>query len=42
MDRKRYPRGIEREASQHITAFSLGGLDRLAVERRAEEACDAV
>jgi AcrR family transcriptional regulator len=42
MDRKRYPRGIEREASQHITAFSLGGLDRLAGEHRAEGARHAV
>jgi hypothetical protein len=32
LNRKRYPRGIERAASQHITAFSLGGLDRLAAQ----------
>jgi AcrR family transcriptional regulator len=34
MRRSRYPRGIVREAAEHITAFSLGGLDRLAAGRR--------
>lgn len=38
MRRVRYPRGIEREASEHITAFSLGGLERLALQRRAGRA----
>jgi AcrR family transcriptional regulator len=42
MDRKRYPHGIERAASEHITAFSLGGLDGLARQRRAEGARHAV
>jgi AcrR family transcriptional regulator len=42
MGRKRYPGGLTREAAEHITAFSLGGLERLAVERRAEGARDAV
>jgi AcrR family transcriptional regulator len=38
MGRSRYPRGIEREAAAHITAFSLGGLEKLAAERREERA----
>jgi len=42
MGRSRYPRGIEREAAEHITAFSLGGLARLAAERREERARHAV
>ena len=42
MGRSRYPRGIEREAADHITAFSLGGLQKLAAERREERARRAV
>jgi AcrR family transcriptional regulator len=34
MGRSRYPRGHTREAAGHITAFSLGGLERLAAEHR--------
>jgi len=34
MGRSSYPRGITREAAEHITAFSLGGLERLAAGRR--------
>ncbi len=34
MGRARYPRGTEREAAEHITAFSLGGLERIAAARR--------
>jgi AcrR family transcriptional regulator len=34
MGRSSYPRGLTRDAAEHITAFSLGGLDRLAAERR--------
>jgi len=30
---KRYPRGIEREAAAHITAFSLGGLEQITANR---------
>jgi len=35
MGRARYPRGLTREAAEHITAFSLGGLERLSAARRA-------
>jgi len=34
MGRVRYPRGFEREAAEHITAFSRGGLDQLVAARR--------
>jgi hypothetical protein len=34
MGRSRYPRGLTREAAEHITAFSLRGLERLAARRR--------
>ncbi len=36
--RSQYPRGHTREAADHITAFSLGGLERLAADRRARRA----
>jgi AcrR family transcriptional regulator len=36
MGRAGYPRGLTRGAAAHITAFSLGGLERLAVEHRAQ------
>ena len=36
MRRSRYPRGIEREAAEHITAFSLGGLEKLAAQHREQ------
>jgi len=42
MGRSQYPRGITREAAEHITAFSLGGLQKLAAERREERARRAV
>ena len=35
MGRARYPRSLTREAAKHITAFSRGGLERLAAKRRA-------
>ncbi|HEY8156736.1 MAG TPA: CerR family C-terminal domain-containing protein [Myxococcota bacterium] len=34
MGRSSYPRGLTRDAANHITAFSLGGLEKLAAERR--------
>jgi len=38
MGRSSYPRGLTRDAAAHITAFSLGGLEHLAAERREERA----
>lgn len=38
MGRERYPRGLAREAAEHITAFSRGGLEGLASARRARAA----
>jgi AcrR family transcriptional regulator len=38
MGRARYPRGLTREAAEHITEFSRGGLERLAAKRRAARA----
>jgi len=38
MGRSRYPRGLTREAAEHITAFSLGGLERLVAARRSRRA----
>jgi len=35
MGRERYPRGLAREAAEHITAFSRGGLESLAAAHRA-------
>jgi hypothetical protein len=32
--RSEYPRGFVRETAAHITEFSLGGIERLAAERR--------
>jgi len=34
LGRSSYPRGLTRDAAAHITAFSLGGLEKLAAERR--------
>ena len=34
LGRARYPRGLTREAAEHIMAFSCGGLERLAAARR--------
>jgi AcrR family transcriptional regulator len=34
MGRSRYPRGFTREAAEHITAFSLGGLEKIAEQHR--------
>jgi AcrR family transcriptional regulator len=41
MGRKRYPSDLTREAAEHITAFTLGGLAQLAGECREEEALHA-
>ncbi len=38
MGRAHYPKGLTREAAEHITAFSLGGLDQLSESRRARGA----
>jgi hypothetical protein len=38
LGRKSYPRGLTRVAAAHITAFSLGGLEKLAAEHRPEGA----
>jgi AcrR family transcriptional regulator len=38
MGRASYPRGVTCAAAAHITAFSLGGLEKLAAEHRAEGA----
>jgi AcrR family transcriptional regulator len=34
--RAEYPRGFVRETAAHITEFSLGGIERIAAERRRE------
>jgi hypothetical protein len=36
MGRKRYPSNLTREAAEHITAFTLGGLAQLAGGRSEE------
>jgi AcrR family transcriptional regulator len=41
MGRKRYPSGLTREAAEHITAFSLGGLGQLAEKPREARALHA-
>ena len=35
MGRERYPRGLTREAAEHIMAFSCGGLAHLVASQRA-------
>jgi hypothetical protein len=38
LERDDYPRGFVREVADHITGFSLGGIERLAAQRRVEAA----
>jgi hypothetical protein len=42
MGRARYPRGLARDAAEHITIFSLGGLEKLAAEHALRGARHAV